>query len=84
MLDQRKLNYIGTFLDLEKLIVRQKVELLCFLKNNSDEIKKKIDIIKTELGPSIDLKIVEEGEIDSVKRIEFCEQSSDDGFNPFR
>jgi len=76
MIDQNQINQIAQFLNLEKINVIQKIELLCFPKVNNDEFKIKVENVKKELKkiPNVDLHIVEEGDID-VKLIEFSSES---------
>jgi hypothetical protein len=90
MIDQRNLDRIVNFLGLEKIIVLQKIEIICFPNMNLEtpDFNEKIEKVKKELkklGSDIELKIVEEGEIDNndVKYIEFSPQSGSDGINPF-
>jgi len=69
VLDQNSLNHIVQILNLEQIIVSQKIELLLFPIKIDDEFNKKVDSLKKELGHDVILKIVEEGEICNVKSI---------------
>ena len=63
MIDQNRLNQIVNFLNLEKIVVREKLEVYCFPKEQTEDFYKKVEMVKKDLGNSIDLKIVNEGEL---------------------
>ena len=79
-MDQNQLNQIVNFLNLEKIVVRQKIELYCFPKEQSEDFHKKVEMIKKDLGNSVDLKIVNEGELIN-DNIELPDESGTDGVN---
>ena len=82
MIDNNQLNQIAKKLNLEKISVIQKVEILCFPKKNDKEFKEKFKKVEKDvkkISKQIDLKIVEEGEIDNVKAIEFSAESGING-----
>ncbi len=80
MIDQNQLNQIVQFLNLEKIVVRQKIELYGFPKERTEEFEKKLEIVKKQLGNNVDLKIVNEGEIVN-DNIELPAESGPDGIN---
>jgi hypothetical protein len=79
-MDQNQLNQIVQFLNLEKILIRQRVELYCFPKEQTEDFQKKLEMVKKELGNSVDLKIVNEGEIIN-DNIELPAESSTNGVN---
>ena len=62
-IDQNKLNQIIQILNLEKIKLTYKVELLLYPKQIDEEFEKKVTTLKKELGSDVILRIVEEGEI---------------------
>lgn len=61
------LNKIKEFLDLEKIIVIEKVDILCFSKSNihTPEFNEKFNKIEKEIksiSKNIDIKIIQEGD----------------------
>jgi len=78
MIDQSKLNEIARFLNLEKMLIRNKLELYCTPNSNDEEFKKRVEIIRKEIGNEAELKIIEEGEIDD-DRNKLCSESVTDG-----
>lgn len=61
-LDQNVIHKIGQFLNLEKIVVRQKVELLLFRNENDEEFDEKLDFLK-EKFKNVIFTIVEKGEL---------------------
>lgn len=64
MIDKNTLNQISLYLDLEKMSVSQKIEILCFPKNNDDDFNKRLEEIKNDFK-GIDFKVVHE--IETIK-----------------
>lgn len=65
-------------LDLEKISVLERVTIFCFPKKNDENFRKKFLEVEQEIkkiSKEIDLKIIEEGEIDHVKGITFSAES---------
>ena len=79
-LNQDNLNHISKFLNLEKMLIRHKIELYCFPKEHSNEFERKVEIIKKEIGNGAELKIIYEGEITN-DNIELPTESGTDGIN---
>jgi len=61
-LDQNTIHKIGQFLNLEKIVVRQKVELLLFRNENDEEFDEKLEFLK-EKFKNVIFTIVEKGEL---------------------
>jgi DNA-directed RNA polymerase subunit H (RpoH/RPB5) len=80
MINQEKLNYIGKFLDVEKIQVIPKQSIVCFPKKVDEEFLNKFKIVKEELDkiPFVDIQIIEEGEIDNGL-IELSTESNNNG-----
>jgi hypothetical protein len=69
---------IARKLDLEKINVQERVTIFCFPKKNDENFRKKFLEVEQEvkkISKEIDLKIIEEGEIDHVKSITFSTES---------
>jgi hypothetical protein len=87
MIHQKNLDQIKNFLDLEKISVSEKIIIYCFLK----EAKQIMDLsfvekvasvekqLKQQISPNIELKIIEEGEIENVEQLEFSAESGING-----
>lgn len=76
------LNNISTKLDLEKINMIQRITIYCCPKKLDDKFRKKFSEVEKEvkkISKEIDLKIIEEGEIDYVKGITFSAESGSDG-----
>jgi len=77
MIDNGGLEKIKTFLDLEKIMALETLTILCLPKYKNPDFEEKCNIIKTSLKQQLPqtqiiFKIIEEGEIEDVKSIEFC------------
>ena len=72
------INNISKKLDLEKITVLERVTIFCFPKKNDENFREKFLEVEKEvkkISKVIDLKIIEEGEIDHVKGIDFSTES---------
>lgn len=58
------LNQLKNFLNLEKILVIKKIELLCLPKDNNEEFKNKMSYVK-KIHPNIEFKIIEDTEIET-------------------
>ena len=61
-LDQNIIHKIGQFLNLEKIVARQKIELLLFRNENDEEFDEKLEFLK-EKFKNVIFTIVEKGEL---------------------
>lgn len=69
-------------LNLEKLAIVETTTIYCFPKENNKEFQQKFKKAEDDLKKitkSVTLKLVEEGEIEHVKRIEFSTESGSNG-----
>lgn len=57
------------FLDLEKIIIRRKIELIIEPKDNNDTFKSKLEYVK-RTHPNIEFKIIQDVEIDKELSID--------------
>ena len=86
IITKQQLDKIGTILDLEKIQVIPRENIVCFPKKIDEEFKNKFKEVEAEvkkISRLIDITIIEEGEIDNVKNIKFSGEISGDGFNHF-
>ena len=77
-----KVNKLLKKLDLEKITVLEKITILCYPKKNDKNFKEKFENVEKEMkkiSKNIELKVIEEGEIDYVKTIDFSGESGIDG-----
>lgn len=71
MIQQHHLDQIKQFLDLEKISVTQKIIVNILPKKQDSDFSDKLISVKKELKKkNIELRIIEEGEIDDVKSID--------------
>jgi hypothetical protein len=83
MIDQNILSQIVTFLELEKITINQKTSLYFFPTKRDDDFLKKFEYVKKDLkklDPHIDIQLVEEGELEYVRKyIELPYESGSNG-----
>lgn len=78
MINNQELEQIKTFLDLEKIMAFETLTILCLPKYKNPEFEEKCNHIKSLLKQRLQetkiiFEIIEKGEIENVKSIEFCE-----------
>lgn len=83
MITDNDLGKIQLKLDLEKIQLIHKLDILLFPKKIDENFCRKVDELREEIkglkDNRISLKIIQEGEILDGGKIEFCEQSSNYG-----
>jgi len=79
VVNEENIDKIIRFLNLEKITVKQKFELLLFPTKIDNEFDEKIKFLEKELGCDVTIKIVDEGVYKNVKN-NISIQSSRNGF----
>ena len=69
VVNEENINRIVKFLNLEKIVVKQRFELLIYPTKVDNELDEKIEFLKKELGYDVTIKIVEEGDHKNGKDI---------------
>jgi hypothetical protein len=68
-LDEETLQKIGKFLNLEQIVLKQKIELLLYVNETNDhDFEEKLDFLKG-MFKNVIFNIVEKGEISDAKNI---------------
>lgn len=67
-LNNESIEKIGKFLNLEKIMVRQRIELLLYVNEENEDFIEKIDFLKT-MYKNVIFNVVKKGELPDVKSI---------------
>jgi len=67
-LNDETLQKIGKFLNLEQIVLKQKIEILLYINERNDDFEEKLDFLKV-LFKNVIFNVVEKGEITDAKNI---------------
>ena len=67
-LNNETIQKIGKFLNLEKIMVRQRIELLLYVNEENEDFIEKINFLKT-MYKNVIFNVVKKGELPDVKSI---------------